>query len=182
MKKKLWNPALFFYLEFTGWGEVLLFAVRWHLSAHIREDYVYLKRICWWQTDFPSALVTMVTRSYAFGCVLMGLFKISSFCERTSNNRETQMMHYERNKCYSMCYTPSHLLKYAQVTVFVPERARWTYSALIVIVTIKIHFHVATCIFYFWVSWLLTHLVVVFWPSPLVGLAYRLGKLCLYAQ
>ncbi len=42
--------------------------------------------------------------------------------------------------------TPSCLLKYAQAAPFVQEVARRTY--LVLIVTIKIHFHSAGCIFY----------------------------------
>ncbi len=143
--------------KFPDWGNVKLFAARQHLNAHVSRDDVFLTSIFWQRTHFPTTLVTTVAGSYTTRCVLVRLFKRSSFSETTCDNWGTQTMHYKWNKHHATCCASSHLPKYAQMAPSVQNGARGTDSMLIVIA--KIHFHAALCTFYFWVSLLLAHLV-----------------------
>ncbi len=80
----------------------------------------------------------------------VGLFKKSSFCKRIGNNWGTETTHYTWNKHFphAVSIVSSEI---AQAAPFVQEG----HIQYLLIVSIKIHFHTAMFIFYFWVSWLL---------------------------
>ncbi len=99
-------------------------------------------------TIFPSGNFRLVVRPMEV--------KIKFLCKDLKQSRNSHNTLQMKLMLFRMLYS-LRISNFDQAASFVQEGTRGTYLALIVI--IKIHFHIAMYIFYFWVSWLFTHSV-----------------------